>query len=112
MKNTTEIRNKNGDVIRRRVQEMNTKPSKTQQQFLAETDANQIMKKYNKSLYLEAFNTDPSMYSNLASKKDFFESQQILTQAHQAFQMLPSEVRKKFENDPAKMVAFVHDQKN
>lgn len=43
---------------------------------------------------------------------DFQEAMLKVTKAQQTFDGLPSEIRKKFDNNPAKFMDFVHDSAN
>lgn len=43
---------------------------------------------------------------------DFQEAMQIVTAAQQHFDVLPSEIRKKFNNSPAEFLDFVHNPDN
>lgn len=95
-----------------RLQIINDEPSKTQQQFKDETDANLIVQKYNKNLHLQKFNADPSMYQDLTTHKNFFEANQTIARANQAFDALPSTIRTRFENNPEKFLEFLHDASN
>lgn len=86
-------------------------PTKAQQQFKDETDANLIVARHNKNLHREKFNADPEMYRNLSKQPTYFEALNIIREADSAFQALPSKTRALFENDPDKLLQFVHDPK-
>ena len=47
-----------------------------------------------------------------ASSDTFNDSMQIVAKANSMFEDLPSQIRTKFENDPAKFLDFVQDEKN
>ena len=46
------------------------------------------------------------------SIRDYQSSLGKLMQAQQSFESLPSELRAKFENDPAQLISFLSDEKN
>jgi len=89
-------------------------PSMTRQEFKAECDINTIMSKHRLTGDLPGpwSNAPVGSYEDLASAPDFMEAQNILLEARQAFDALPSRVRTRFGNDPAQFLAFVHDPGN
>ena len=43
---------------------------------------------------------------------DYQESMQMVASANSMFEELPSALRKRFQNDPAQLLSFVHDDAN
>ena len=84
--------------------------SRTKQSFKNECDVNNILKNYNKTgIMPENFN--PGEYRDLDGT-DYQEYMQTVASANSMFEELPSALRKRFKNDPAQLLSFVHDDKN
>lgn len=88
------------------------KPSLTQQHFKDECDINLIIKRFTKNdLALMAMMSD-MQYGDYSTPVDFHEAMNIVIRAQEQFEALPSSVRDKFDNDPAKMLDFVSKKEN
>lgn len=84
----------------------------TKQEFRDECDINVLMKRYQKTgLFPQYPHQSPRYVSNIGMP-DYQESLNIVNQAREEFAGLNSELRKRFDNDPAKFLAFVNDEKN
>ena len=83
----------------------------TKQSFKDDCDINLIMAKFVKTGVLSNTREDPPEYG-FASSDDFRESMEIVSKANSMFESMPSKIRNKFENDPAKFLDFVQDDKN
>lgn len=97
---------------KRRVQIFNREPSLTQQQFKDEVNVNNIMKKYQQTRQVTHLNHRAGKFADITKAEDYFESMNRVSQAREAFEQLPSDVRRRFANDPAELLKFVHDPKN
>lgn len=84
----------------------------TQQQFKAECDVNNILAKYKRTGMLTHIQKHQGNFGDFSSIEDYQTSLGKLMQAQQSFESLPSELRAKFENDPAKLIAYLSDDKN
>lgn len=85
------------------------KEGRTKQSFKAECDINNILKRYEKSgLLPDLIKTNPQ-YGDFSNVPDYQESLNIVHKAHEQFALLDSRVRKRFDNDPAKFLAFASD---
>lgn len=74
-------------------------------------DINKIMARYKKTgLVLQS--TRPPMYGDFTSVPDYVDAMQTVRTAQEMFMALPSDLRKKFENDPAKFIAYMEDPAN
>lgn len=105
------IKNKDGLIIK--VRTYNYEPSKTQQHFKDEHDINNIMKKYLKQGISYNQLPNPSgIYGDFSNVKDYQNSLQTIIDADQAFLTIPSNIRKRFDNDPQKLFEFLNDKKN
>ena len=85
-------------------------PSLTKQSFKQECDVNNILKNYNKTGVMPE-NFNPGEYRDLDGT-DYQEYMQTVASANSMFEELPSALRKRFKNDPAQLLSFVHDDKN
>lgn len=84
---------------------------KTQQSFKAETDINNILKKYQKTGAITHLNEHGENYG-FATATDYHAALNLQISAQNMFNALPSSLRSKFEGDPAKFLAFVQDETN
>lgn len=95
-----------------RVQTMNLEPSMTQQQFEAECDINNIMKKYATTGQFTHLTSKQGRYGDFSQITDYQEMLETIRYADEAFSSLPAEVRLRFKNNPAELLEFVQDPKN
>lgn len=101
-----------------RVSQVNTGPSKTQQQFKAECDVNNIIKRYHKDpqLWSELINKvqDPSSpeFQDFTNIGDFQSAMEKVSQIGEFFQSIPSEVRRKYNQDPAALFKAMQNPDN
>jgi len=85
--------------------------SLTKQSFTAECDINNILRKYQKTGALDHVNKHEAIYG-FATSHDFQSALEIIRTGQTMFDELPSSIRTKFENDPAKFLDFVQDKNN
>ncbi|AXL14694.1 internal scaffolding protein [Microviridae sp.] len=86
--------------------------SRTQQHMAAECDINNIMRKYQKTGLIDHVNEHVGDYGNFIGFEDYQTSMQAIKAAEAAFMTIPSSVRAKFDNDPAKFLNFVQNEEN
>lgn len=110
MKIVTEIKDKEGNVVKRKVQhdysKSETNPGKTQQHFKKQCDINNIVKAHVKQGIKPMFDPSQANYG-FASAIDLQDALNVVTYANQGFAQLPSEVRNNFDNDPRKFLEFI-----
>ena len=89
--------------------------SRAKQSFRKEADINCIMSKYAKSGLL----TDPMcvstrmpQFGDFSAVYDFQSMQNRVIEVRNYFESLPADVRKRFDNDPQKLMEFMADDKN
>lgn len=87
------------------------KASLTRQEFVQEADINNIMKRYAAGMPLPVGRRVP-MFDDFSNVPDFQTSFEIVEKASEAFASLPSEVRRRFDNDPRSLLAFLQDESN
>lgn len=87
--------------------------SLTQQQFAEDCDLNVLAYRFGlsgKPLPVEAI--DPSYYGDLSDVPDLRTALDLVNDAKNKFLELPSKLRNRFDNSPAKLWAFVNDPEN
>ena len=95
-----------------RVRKVFTGPSRTKQSHKAECDINNIMQKYLKTGLAMHVREHGGQYGNFITSDDYHEGLNKILAANAAFLQLPSAIRSKFDNEPAKFLAFVQDPAN
>jgi len=86
--------------------------ARTMQQFKDECDVNVIMARYMATGVLpEDIDAGQRQYLD-ATGYDFQEAQNLIAGAASLFEQLPSKIRNRMDNDPAKLLAFLHDPAN
>lgn len=88
------------------------KPSRTQQQFVEETNVNSIIRKYQKTGIISHINSNTGNYGDFSSYGDFKTQLDTVRSAFAEFDAMPAHIRKKFSNDPAQLVEFLSDPQN
>lgn len=84
----------------------------TQQHFAAECDFNNVMEKWRTSGLLTHENTKTPVYADTTNALDYQSSLDLIRSSQEMFDDLPARIRDRFDNDPAKLLAFVSDEKN
>jgi len=97
---------------RQRVTFQSDKPSMTQQQFKNQCDINQILKKFEKTGMISHLNNYKGNYADFSNIKDFQTNLNSVINAQSAFDALPSNIRKRFGNNPNNLIEFVQDNSN
>lgn len=82
----------------------------TRQEFVAESDLNNIMAKYAAGLASIPSGDRPPMFGDFSDIGDYQENMQRLMDAHERFMQLPSAVRERFDNDPGQLLDFLSDE--
>lgn len=95
----------------RRPSTKNTEPSKTDQTFKDDCDVNLILRRYMKTGDQSIFRQGGS-YSDVSEVPDLLEAHLNLQRAKTAFDLLPSEIRKKLHNNPLMLEQYLSDPKN
>nr|QJB19120.1 MAG: internal scaffolding protein [Microvirus sp.] len=97
------------------VDEVNDEPSMTKQAFMAEADINTIMSRYDRTGSYYDPTVIPSSqpkFGDYVGADDYLAMQNALVEADLAFAALPAKLRKRFDNDPAELLAFLEDKAN
>ena len=92
--------------------------TRTRQEFLQESDVNRLVERFRDtgSFYdpLTCANTSQNkpLFGDFTHIPDYQQCLDVVIDAEQRFSALPSRVRERFANDPAQLLAFLHDSKN
>lgn len=78
------------------------------QSFKEECDINRIMSKYHKTGVISWLAKHEGQYADVTGF-DFLDSMNTIAKANEMFADLPSKVRGRFGNDPARFLEFMHD---
>lgn len=97
---------------RKQSQGLILKNGRTKQSFRDDSNINNIIKKYNETGLLPDLIKKEPQYGDFAKTQDFQSSLNLVIKAQEQFDALSATVRKRFNNDPAEMLAFVNDKRN
>lgn len=103
------VKRPNGSI---RVFTRNNEPSMVDESYADEADANYIMDKFNKTGQISHLSKKQGVYADVSEMGDLLESSIQIDIAKKAFYDLPSELRKKLNNDPFNLPHWLNDPKN
>lgn len=87
-------------------------PSRTKQSELEASDINNIMAKYATTGVITNLAIGQPLYGDFSEVEDYQTCLEKVMSAEERFMSLPSEIRKKFDYDPQKMVEFILNPAN
>lgn len=87
-------------------------PGRTKQQCRDECDINIMMAKYQNTGVLPPSNNFVASYGDFTEIDDYQAAVNQVQDAEDAFMDLPSNIRTRFDNDPAKLLEFASDINN
>lgn len=88
-------------------------PSRTRQEFAEECDINVLMSKFERTGVINHFSPITPQYLDLGDGvPDLQSALNVVKAAETAFMSLPATVRREFDNDAVKFVAFAEDKAN
>lgn len=90
----------------------NFEKTRTQQQYRDECDINVIMRNYRDKGIVPQGTAATAKYGDFSSVDDYLQAQLVIMNANDQFNQLASEVRARFNNDPAQFLTFATDIKN
>lgn len=99
----------NGSV---RVKFMCESPSLTIQSAKDDCDINKLISRYKKSGVLPPVAKGNAMYGDFSQVTDYRSALTSVMAAQEGFASLSSELRRYFDNDPAKLLMFIADSAN
>jgi phage internal scaffolding protein len=83
----------------------------TEQSQAKATDINYILREYTKTGFIRHAKDHAGIYDDF-TVTDFQEAQYVIAESKSMFESLPSEIRKKHNNDPVQFLNWVQDPKN
>lgn len=86
-------------------------PSRAQQHMRDETDINILVKTYARTGTIPGADI-PATHFEFDEIFDYQEAMNRVIEANRMFGALPSQLRARFQNDPAQLLSFVHDDRN
>ena len=86
--------------------------SLTKQAFKSECDINNIMRKWRNTGVITHIRNSAGQYGDFSSVSDYQSALNAVMDAQDSFMALPSQLRSRFENDPAKLLSFLQDPAN
>lgn len=96
---------------RRRVMQRTIGDSLTEQAHANEVDINSIVSRYTRTGMLPSRGGSPA-YGDFSGVVDYQTCLDAVASAQAEFMKLPAQVRKEFDNDPGKLLAFLQDEDN
>ena len=90
-------------------------PSMAQQHFKQESDVNYIVNRYLQTGQWENVSERPPVYADMSAfdgDMDLIRAYEAVERAEDGFMRLPSDLRKKLDNDPSKLVSWLFDEAN
>jgi len=86
--------------------------SLTQQHFKEECEVINIIKKHDRNGIIEHVQRGQARYGDFSEVADYREALDLVRDAQSEFMTIPSDIRKKFDNDPGKFYEFVSNPDN
>lgn len=86
--------------------------NKADQSFRKDCDVNEIMRRYNKTGQISHMAKHRGVYADMTSVTDLLGAYEVVKNAQDAFMALPAQARRKFDNDPLQLEAWLRDPKN
>ncbi len=87
-------------------------PGRTKQSFRDATDINKIVARFERTGLLEHVNKNPGTYADVSNLRDYPSALRLIKRGNDLFDALPSNLRSRFDNDPARLISFLDDPKN
>ncbi|AXL15146.1 internal scaffolding protein [Microviridae sp.] len=87
-------------------------PSMARQEFKAECDVNNIMKKFERTGAREHLEVFEGRYGDFLDAPEYQDAMNQILLAQDMFESVPAKIRKDFDNDPSKFLAFAQDPDN
>lgn len=85
-------------------------PSLTKQSFREECDINSLLKRY--GVIPEGRAGQVPVFGDFTAVPDYLQAQAILIDAQERFELLPSNIRERFKNNPLELLKFVSEPLN
>lgn len=80
-------------------------------EFKDQTDINYMLKRFKVTGQIPV-NKNMPQYGDVSGLKSFHDAYEVVQQAYDTFDTLPSQIRKKFDNDPLSIIDFLDNPAN
>lgn len=86
--------------------------SLTKQEFKNQVNINNILKKYTKNGINPFVIAEGAKFGDFSALPSYQDAMNVVAQANETFAQLPSNIRKRFSNDPGEFLEFFKDPNN
>lgn len=86
-------------------------PTRAQQHFRDECDINEIVRRFGVTGMVDQAKIPPQ-FGDFTGVSDYHTAANAIAKANETFEMMPADLRDRFQNDPSRFVDFVLDEKN
>lgn len=86
--------------------------SRTKQSFKDQVNINKIIARFAKTGMIDSVNRRQPFYGDVSNIRSYHDAMNVVVEAQRLFGSMSASIRKKFDNDPAKMIAWLDDPKN
>lgn len=87
-------------------------PSRTKQAFADAVNINKIVARYKKTGMLNHVNGKTPFYGDVSEFVDYKQAVDMVAEANALFAGMSAQIRERFGNDPAQMIAFLENPAN
>lgn len=87
-------------------------PSRTKQSFREQVNINSILARHRKSGMVDHVNGKQPFYGDVSNIGTYQEALDVVNRAAQLFNGMSAAVRRRFDNDPLRMIEFLQDPAN
>lgn len=103
-----------GEILDPKTGELVKEESLTKQSFKDECDVNNIVALYARTQDASLLNARlaAGQFADLPAGFEYQDALNLVVEGRQAFEALPSKIRERFNNDPAKFLEFMADAEN
>lgn len=84
---------------------------KTVSDFLRETEITHIMRRIDQTQVID-YDVREAVFGDFSSVQSYHVMQNQIAEAKAMFDELPQAVRERMDNDPAKLIAYINDERN
>lgn len=86
--------------------------SLTEQQYAHESTILAKIQKYDSQGFFDSINRNPAQYNDYSDVIDLAHAVDKIDKANESFATVPSDIRKRFNNNPSEFFKFASDEKN
>lgn len=86
--------------------------SLTEQQFAEESQIINKIRKYDSQGFFDSINRNPQQYTDFSQVRDLTDAIELIDNAKDAFETIPSDIRKQFNNSPSEFFNFASQESN